>query len=224
MADLYTAMAVMQGSTNLPRDRWVNTWHFSDDASDLTHDEAADQVAQVLNDFYLQPTQVVVNGANRTIFSLLSNEIIGLEYRVYRDTDPTPRDAEVRQPGIALPARGAPTMPEEVACVLTLHTDFRSQRGRGRLFIGPFGGLVTPLVVQAGRTRVAPAIRETIARKAIEARANVQTTSLRWVIKSTRGPVNEVIGGYVDDAWDTMRKRGTDPTVRTGWGTVQGIG
>lgn len=225
MAELYTAMAVMQGSTGLPEDRFVNTFHFADDAESMTFDAAADSIAQVLDDFYLQPTTGLHAGVTRTVFGLLSPEIQSLEYRVYRQSDPKPRTAEVRAPGLALPARAAPALPEEVAICLTLHTAFRSQRGRGRLYIGPLGsGGSVPYFTQAGKVRVQVLHRGAIAEKAADLKANVDTTQLRWVIVSSQGPVNEVIGGYVDDAFDTMRKRGTAPTVRTAWGTVQGIG
>lgn len=224
MADLYTAMAVFQLSTGLPEDRFVNTFTFSDDDPVVTHDQAADQVAQILDDFYVTPTDVPVGGQNRTVVGFLSAEITSLEYRIYRQSDPKPRTAEVRAPGVALPARNAPGMPEEVAAVLSLHTAFRHQRGRGRVYIGPFGAQSQVASITDGRVRVHQNLRDTLALKAADLKANADTTSLRWVIVSSLGPVNSVIGGYCDDAFDTMRKRGPTATVRTNWGTVQGIG
>jgi len=44
------------------------------------------------------------------------------------------------------------------------------------------------------------------------------TLGVTWSILSrSDGDTKPVVGGYIDNAWDTQRRRGVEPTSRLGW-------
>lgn len=130
-------------------------------------------------------------------------------------------------------AVGSP-LPSEVACALTFHADLTGvpdripggpegpagdtrprQRRTGRVYIGPLNSATVYVEPTNGRTQTSGAFRDalTLAASALKASANH-----RWCVWSrTDGQLRPVVGGYVDDSFDTQRRRGEAPTFRTTW-------
>lgn len=131
---------------------------------------------------------------------------------------------------------GVPTtqgaLPCEVAAALSFHGDYTSvaeygpdvdsdgwpdsrprARYRGRLYIGPLGsGVLT-----TDGTTFKPTLTSTFRNALVAAgTALMGATTVKWSTHSrTDRRFDTVVGGWVDDAFDTQRRRGPAPTVKT---------
>jgi hypothetical protein len=205
-------MAVFQGASGLAEDRFINVFHFDNGDAYSDHRDA---VTGALLDFYLGvgtegPPQFDAIG--RYLSPYVSRFF---DIRTYDLSTPIPRVPTVV--GGLLPApNSSQGMPEECAVVLTLHgVPPVTARRRGRVYIGPLGSVaVTPASSSlparptsnfCGDLTIA-AVR--LADSAINANG--------WSIRSSVPNVNyvDVASGYVDNALDTQRRRGPDPTIR----------
>lgn len=117
----------------------------------------------------------------------------------------------------ALPTANLP-YPTEVAVCLSfkglLDTSIPAARQRGRIYLGPVH-LVGNMV---GNRLVFPAgYRANVAASASWLRA-FSTAGIDWCVWShAELQAFPVVAGWVDNAFDTQRRRGTDATARTIW-------
>lgn len=224
----YRVQAIFHGVSGLPEDRFVNSWGFMNLDLNNTPLGAAEMFGRVLDAFYFT---AAVNGS--TIAGFMSKHLVSAntEYRVYDLGNPPPRDPIIVTPQVALPPfSAADPLPEEVAVVLSLQgqnigwdaqavgsiTPVPRKTRRGRLFLGPWGIAVMQSGTQGAR--VLPLLRDTIVDRA----NNIinSTENMSWdIISPTRLLSTKVIGGYVDNAFDTQRRRGKKETERTAFGT-----
>lgn len=137
-------------------------------------------------------------------------------------------------------------LPREVACVMTYHADLTGvsetvsggapgptgdtrpkARRRGRLYLGP---LTSQASTGTTPSRPNSSFRSLVNLQATTLHLEIPAGSLdllRWAVLSPSRSTDaledpqadEVTGGWVDDAWDTQRRRGVDRTVRNHWGT-----
>lgn len=111
---------------------------------------------------------------------------------------------------------GSP-LPSEVATCLSFQGDkaagFPQARRRGRIFIGP---LDTTALDASGRPAAAMLTAITAAASTFRASITALGTDTYWSIWSVtdQAPV-EVLNGWMDNAFDTQRRRGIDRTSRT---------
>jgi hypothetical protein len=132
---------------------------------------------------------------------------------------------------------GAAALPQEVAMCLSYNASLTglgaaeggtgkhhkggthpAGRARGRLYLGP---LMTG-VVEAGPNgpMIAPGVRTIVtgAAKILADAVSAALEGLAWYVWSRVGhAVAPIIGGFMDDAFDTVRKRGIAATTRTLW-------
>lgn len=127
-------------------------------------------------------------------------------------------------------------LPSEVAVVTTIHGDLTdvpetavnpspppafirpAARLRGRLFIGP-------LATTASTTGTSDAVPVSGLITLLNAAAENLNAALadpddhgQWAVWSrSSAELNSVVGGWTDNAFDTMRSRGRDATARTVW-------
>lgn len=122
----------------------------------------------------------------------------------------------------AEPLAGSEPLPEEVSLRLTAHGALSGgatdRRRMGGFFIG--GGIPMALSeVVDGRTRPVAATHialRTNARVLLD--ASDAAAGWSWVIRSPTYHANfPVVGGWVDNAWDTIRSRGPASTARNSW-------
>lgn len=118
-------------------------------------------------------------------------------------------------------AEGTPGQwPSEVALCMTFGGTSTpplpvAQR-RGRIYIGPLGDNGDTLDPN-GNNRPTGTIRNTIAEAGTRL-ADSGGAGLDWMVYSrVARSLTLVRGGWIDDAWDTQRRRGMDPTARTTW-------
>lgn len=151
---------------------------------------------------------------NASFLTAFTGSIASMQIRAYAPgLNPT---GPLVTKSYAFNATGLPA-PGEVAICLSYYSEQNSPRKRGRVYLGPWDrGIV-------GEFRPAASVRTNIlafARAIADIGANSQAT---WMQRSMVGstpqlPVatySPVTNFYVDDAWDTQRRRGLKPTARS---------
>jgi len=181
----------------------VNTWHF-DLAS--TDEGGTTDATTALDAFYT------------SFITSLSASHTWASGRIkwYDLTDPEPR-APIHDTGFAISGTAsANQLPRECSICVSFQGDQVSgvsqARRRGRIYLGPWGtgaNNTSGMVASSLVTTLATACGTLLS--ASEADADYQ-----WVVYSrTTGLAVPVTNGWVDDAWDTQRRRGVDATTRT---------
>lgn len=221
MADrLWRAMVSIPLDSGIPEDAIVNVWHFDDDDDPLVNeDDTGAAIKAELGTFY--------NSISASLFPTTIGPTATL--KCYDMADPEPR-VPTYTSTFGISPSGGPPMVNEVALCLSFAAAAESgvpaQRRRGRIYLGPVAQAAG--VVVGSQLRPTDAVRATVAAAA----AGLQngrphtaspTLRLRWSIFSpttvahggTLGQAfNDVLSGWVDDAFDTQRRRGAAPTTR----------
>jgi hypothetical protein len=202
-----TAQAVFSGPSLLPEDKFVNTFHFSNADDYAVHAVAVDLAIEA---FYT------------TIGSELAKALLrAYEVKTYNLADEMPRVPLVF-PG-TLPANGlTDVLPSEVAVCLSYTAGPPvTKNRRGRIFIGPLGANAS--VATAGQF---PIVAPTLITKLKSAATTLAAdNAASWAIMSrvlNKVPRDEPVfydigGGWVDDAFDTQRRRGIKAQGRNPW-------
>jgi hypothetical protein len=209
----YRVMAQFENRSGLPEDRIVNTWWFQCPAVGA---DAADRIATALIEFYNTPPATGVS-VGSFMASYVSRAAGASRIQTYNMADPTPREPQSHIFQLDGTNTGD-SFPAEVSAVLSFYSDRNLPRQRGRVFLGPLktsaGGLITRDVVpQSG-------FLNTVAQAADRLRqAADDPTFLVWSVHSdVSGLYLPVTNGWVDDAFDIQRRRGTKTQARTMWG------
>lgn len=198
---LYRATVIIKSVTNVIEDAATNTFHFD---ADTVGDLAA--VSAALQTCYQ---------AMRTHYSNLMAQN-GHEIKYYRLSDPPPR-ATVRLDTFNFTT--APTvapLPTEVAMTVSFQGGASSgqpqSRRRGRIFFGPLNTSAVD-----GSAFLASGVRTAAVNAfGVLLDASQAATAWKWSVFSTvNGTGVEVQNGWVDNAFDTQRRRGRRTTART---------
>lgn len=198
-------MAIQHKLSGLPEDVIVNSWAFRRGA-EVSVEDAAEAAVFWLEGFY--------NSMASTFRpqSLVTPEI---EFRVYDLEQPPPREPMFFEGEAPRAGAGTPN-PEEAAVVLSFYSERNLPRNRGRVYIGPWmsGG---NLVVE-GNVRVHDSIVAAMAAAANQLARGPQVSGIEWcVLSQSDQALKPVTHGWVDNSWDTQRRRGPEPTARTLW-------
>ncbi len=178
----------------MPEDRFVNTFYYSSSSSLVADADALETKFNLL----LQ-----------TAFfdNRISALVVSYQIKVYDFADPEPRVPEVRDltwiPNVTGPG------PAEVAVCLSYYSGQNLPRKRGRVYLGPIGYAF----MQAGTTgRILAATTTDV----IEVASVLKGTAARtWMQRSqTTGELSEITNVWVDNAWDTQRRRGIAADLR----------
>lgn len=211
----------MPADSGLPADGIVNTFHFetiSDPVASLTLAEIADALGDCYNSFSARLSPYYNQAATDVTY--------------YNLADPEPRvPLETVSLGItSVPAGAAVGLPPEVALVVSFEGNQISgepqARKRGRVYLGPWAldGAVSHIVPTDNiLTAVDTGFESLLA-------ASDAATDWKWCVFSnslfkgtTKPPQSplplascffDVVRGWTDNAWDTQRRRGIQPTVR----------
>ena len=193
-------LVILQGVSNLPKDRFINTLHFSDSTPGNTWVGMADSLGPDLVDIY-------EGLGGSSLFYPAQTVSRPFEVRFYN-----PEDAEPRQPRIytgELPGNSANALPEEVACCLSYYTDRNVPRKRGRLFIGP---LSTSALVAGAHPN--PELTQLMFNFA-DSLSELGSVNVDWQMVSKAANTRQRIEQtWIDNAFDTQRRRGPEPTSR----------
>lgn len=201
---------VLQGQTLLPEDRYVTTYSFTQGAAPTNADR--DNVAARLVDFVTASG----DGAASPLMDFLSPVVEDdFEVRVYTHGDPEPREPTIYDATLT-PGGGTP-LPSEVAVCLSYYGTRNIPTQRGRIYWGPLNGGAGTLSVIGGEARPSVNLRASLAASGA-ALASPGQPGGNWVVWSRKlGTAFTITDGWVDDAFDTQRRRGVDPASRTTW-------
>lgn len=226
MARYYRAQVELPYDDGASGSKSVNVWHFeSDDVETEAND--ADAIADRLVDAY------EIIGASVGYWS--ANLTSDIRVKVYNLEDEEPRVA-LQDRLDFLPGVGGSVMPNEVALCASFRSNFASgqnrRRTRGRVYLGPWS--TDGLVDSVGDARPSAGLRTAVInmldhllewtaglggyRLSIFSRAdagnpaggNGAYTAAQLVNAFHRAEVT-----WVDDSWDTQRRRGLASTTRT---------
>lgn len=205
--------------TGLPRDVAVNTFHF--DVPDLDVADAT-AIAAALEAFY---NEVPTGGAD-TIASRLSAYIDRstdvCEMRFYDDESTGP--ALVNNLWTLEGASSTSSLPFEVAvCASFAGVDVGvpAAQQRGRVYLGP---LVIDVIDSLANQPARPDgdFMDDLNRAMVDlANADLGPSGSTWVVYSrTNGNGSQVQYGWVDNEFDTQRRRQTEATARLSWSNL----
>lgn len=218
--DAYYVIVDMASDGSSEAKHWSNTFMFKDDgATPMSFSAAADAVKVVLDKFYGQtnaPGTARLAGELSAVISLPDTK-----YKVYNLNVEAPRIPQTRS--VSWVGLGATRCPNEVAAVISYRSDAGSSGGgtldktrRGRLYIGPWAGSFQNIsglpdagIPDAARNKLVGAAKYLLQQT---------DNDLTWVQYSrVNNMVNNVTGGFVNNAFDTQRRRGASATARTVW-------
>lgn len=209
MANTYKFTTSFQGTSQLPEDRFVNTWHFYN--TNTLPPTDFDNVRDMLRDFW------TVASTGSPLVNYLTNTQITSTCTVKAyNYDDTPPRAPVYESSFTLTGLGAGSpLPTEMAVCLSYQAAKESGlpqgRRRNRIYLGPFN---TSANDTGGRP--ASALRTAMIRAITDLEAAAQASvSWDWVVYSPTNADQYVVNdAWVDNAWDTQRRRGLQPTSR----------
>lgn len=204
------AMVIFDGTSGLPADRVVNTFHFGPGGVEL-------DIFTALLDFY--------NGGTTSVASFLSGYLSRTanksEVRVYDLADAKPREPTVFNWTLGATTSGSP-LAREIACCMSYYADRNVKRQRGRIYLGPLTS--TAVENRTGDQGFTTAFRAAVGAAATRLAAN-PTPADQWIVYSEVNALSggmeygglPVTAGWVDDAIDIQRRRGVKATARSEW-------
>lgn len=196
MAD-FDVQVAMQGISELPEDRYVNTLHFSGEFGG----SEADELFTKYDEFFTTVGGgIAADGHTISVYAPGPNPGGPLLHREY---------ARAGGGGGPLSSQG----PAEVALCLSYAAvddpEASLPRRRGRIYLGPIKG---PNVGEARPGATVRGAALTLGQGIAQVGTALTTT---WVMLSrTDGSYHKIEVCWVDDSWDTVRRRGLAPTQR----------
>jgi len=195
--------ASLTNDSGLAEDACVNTWHYFGNA-DAT---AAGLFNDRLEDLYT------------TIQNWLSQSLTGGVVTKFYDVTVLPSGPPFHTDSFTITPGTSGPLPEEVALCLSyqaLQTPGLDQRNRrGRVYIGPFG---TNALATGAPARPHGTLITDLAGAATALASGAASDGTPWVVySSTLASSALVTDGWVDNAWDTQRRRGKAASSRTTW-------
>ena len=209
LSNFYVFQWAWHGVSGLAEDRFVNSTHWQESSLGVGD---FDNVKDMLTNFY---TEIPPSGTNAIYNFMDTGSINGnVTLTAYRLSDTKPRQpvyqTELEFSGIP----GDGSLPTEVSLVMSFQATKESgenqKRRRNRIYLGPCGvmanddgrpsNLFIDTVMRAGRGLM-----------------NEAAGSFNWtwkVYSPTDDAAYPVWSGWVDNAWDTQRRRGIRSTGR----------
>lgn len=212
MTKRYIVQAIGLPANGLVEDQAVNVFHL-DSATALSLTQMTNLESEFLG-FYGTAYNGHAGGG-----SFLSPTMNGKwKFKWYDFDDPKPR-VPLRESGESTPAldRNVSTSPREVALVVSWHAEFTSgepkARARGRTYLGPYtgGGTTTDSLVASSLVEAAVSAATDL----LDGVATITDSGHLCVHSVKDNDFKPIVGGWVDNAWDTQRRRGTKATTRT---------
>lgn len=218
MADRFIRVIASWGrDTGLPEDASVNVWHFAhrDYPIGTTPQDSANDVIDRLESFYQEVDQIYAAENGTTVVC-----------KAYDLNDAEPR-TPILERNITVAPSATGGLPHEVAICMSFIADVPSgvsrARRRGRVYLGPIQ--TGAAASSGGRVFVSDTTRGIITAAAVAAfDTGLGAEDPRLVVysrtddeggESVANSCHDVVSVWVDDAWDTQRRRGTSPQTRT---------
>lgn len=238
VAALYKAVVELPPLSGLPEDTINNTFYFDSNSADSTADDAT-SIKNRLVSFYND----IPAGDTKQISDILSSAIArttnASKVLVYQKTGLITAPIVWGSPvatlswTLGVSDTGA-SLPSEVSIVASFHGDLTdvpetqanptpppaiirpAARKRGRIYLGPLNADTGLESSSTGDLELKGSIATMICRAMTDLEAD--NGSIGWVVYSAADGANSpVVGGYVDNAYDTQRRRGVKSSSRTVW-------
>lgn len=210
---LHRLQTIFQDTTLMPEHARVNTTYWDPvPASPLPNPiDLVDMVWEFYNTD--APTQSITDFYGAGGYSGL------VEFKLYDMSDPEPRRPVYETTRSYTPISNQQMLPHEVALCLSFQADPVSgvpqARRRGRIFLGP--------LAEAASSQARPStsilnVVETAAQRLLDESG---LGAWKWQVYSRTSQTHATVtGGWIDNAWDTQRRRGNAPTARQSFGSV----
>lgn len=206
----------LQGFSGEPADRFVNTFTVVTEADPTP--ATLQPLANALVAFYSQ--------AAMGNYLAKAGAAPGRSIQMYNLAEAKPRVPIFEQIDTAPPYTNAVTpLPAEVACCLSFEgtqiSGLPQSRRRGRIYLGPLTTNAADAATTTPYTsRPAQSFINDVLGYAETLRADWSASGALWSIYSPLTPLPstaQAIHWWMDNAWDTQRRRGARPTVSTGF-------
>lgn len=218
---------VMKSTSSLPTDVFVTDWVVGDSVAHSDASLAPDLAAIFRDDFWEHSDGTF---APRSFLSpALSLTVDVKVFDLTGHLSGTPHGSPISVSSFTLDSvSSANPLPEEVAIALSIHGDLTgipesdgatrpAARRRGRLFLGPWSqdAVAGPI---GGHVYVNIPLQNTLVAAASNLLDALFAADLQWHVWSrANAAVYPVVGGWLDNAFDTIRSRGADASGRVLW-------
>lgn len=205
--------ATLHHDSGLPEDDVVNTFHFvSSSATDVSETDAQSMATLVENFYSATPT-----GDTAPLSQFMSQQLAGTGLtKVYDLADAQPRvPIYTHSFSLTVGSAGTGGLPSETALCLSYSafpvSGTPAARRRGRLYIGPLQNSVLT------NGRPTSSLIDRLGRAGSVLRTGTGLTGgFVWGVRSdVNGNTVAIANLYVDNAFDTQRRRGERATART---------
>ena len=211
-------VVTMPDINGLAKDSVQNVFHLSGTASVISNTTFYDSI---IPSFYNQTHTPGTTTIKDYISGDVSRTTNACTLTYYDLADTKPRaPIKVTQWTLGAGATSGQNLPREVSVCLSYKGVYGSgiprARQRGRLYIGPLNTLT-----MLGNWTVTPTLQSGFISALTNAGkylVSVGDANARWAVRSETGGFSTyVTSGWVDDAWDTQRRRGNEAVSRTTW-------
>lgn len=234
------AQVIFQDTSGFAEDRYINTFYF--DNGDGPGEFAANQlsaIGEALNEYYQTP----VAGTGQALRGFLAPHIVASPIPRVKYYDEEAGGSPIGESDLLgwTSTAGSRALPSEIALCMSFHGDLTGlpneiplppdgpegdlrpkSRHMGRVYIGPFNVNALPSDTGSLNQRSRP--RDDLRNTMREGGARLMNSptlagvAVDWIVWSDSNANGyPVVGGWVDDAWDVLRKRGAPVSARGTW-------
>lgn len=235
----YRVNVILPYLSGLPEDVAQNTFYFRQSAGGTSHAEDADDIGASMEAFYNDIFSPATDAIAEYIGDQVSRAVGACQVQCYFTDGDSPNVAwgspvQVRSFTLGVADAGEP-LPAEIAICSSIHGDLTNipesapatppatgtirpaARRRGRIFIGPLQRTATTGSGANGDARPTTAAKLAILHSSLNLADN-GPGGMFWEVASKADDVFYLVaGGYVDDACDVQRRRGSAPESREVW-------
>jgi hypothetical protein len=231
------AVVTLRHESGLAKDNAVNTFHFGKDIG-LTTEAERNDIGTALVAIYNIPFAGADSAISRVIHPAMSRGVFNNDVDFYEAVGiGGPFGSPIHNFTWTLGPVAAATSayPAEVAITASFRADYNNQpenvpgglpgpagdthpraRRRGRVFIGPLNTGCAEVPAGTNIVRPHTTFRTGLVNAMDNLHLEATNTGVKWKVYSpTAGTLLDVVAGWVDNEFDTMRSRQLQPTLRT---------
>lgn len=224
---LYLVAVQFAGTTGLPEDVYVNDFVW--ETAGAIDQAEADDITDILDASFYNNNTPAAEQISDYMSPNISRAAGGVKvdfYDITADLAGTPHGSPVVRSTFTLGASTGDAIPEEVSAVVSYHSDLTgvlerdgatrpAARRRGRLYIGPLAHNAYDSI--GGKVLLSLVFQSALIDGATRLLADAGGLWMQW--SRADAFVRPVEGGFIDNAFDTQRRRGAAPNGRTTFGS-----
>ncbi len=206
---------ILPGRTGIPEDRYITTWAFR--TEDNLPPSEADLIGanDLVGEFFTGMTSPATTTIANQLGSVIDKPVC--EARSYKLGDTVPRQPTTSFYNLG-PVSANDPLPSEVAVCASFYSQRNLPRRRGRVFVGPWNASIVTRDTDTGVARLANNIITALRTSMVRLAGSAPQQGLRWcVLSQTDAALYDITAGWVDNAFDTQRRRGETASSRSPW-------